>query len=64
VEQLGHHHHQFGRDQVTVELPQGETPVVVGVHEINGSWGFSLRISNEEGAPPEGITVKSLTAGK
>lgn len=58
VERLGHHHHQFGRDRVTVELPQGETPVVVGVHEINGAWGFSLRISDEEGLPPEGIAVK------
>jgi hypothetical protein len=58
LERLGHHHHQFGRDRVTVDLPQGETPVVVGVHEINGAWGFSLRISDEEGSPPEGIAVK------
>ncbi|NQU20462.1 MAG: hypothetical protein HQ567_04205, partial [Candidatus Nealsonbacteria bacterium] len=63
VERLGFNHHQFGRDRVTVELPKGETPVVVGVHDINGAWGFSLRISDEEGLPPEGITVKSLAAG-
>ncbi len=63
-QRLGHNHHQFGRDQVTVELPKGETPVVVGVHDINGAWGFSLRISDEEGLPPEGITVKSLAAEK
>jgi len=58
MERLGHHHHQFGRDRITVEFPQGETPVVVGVHEINGAWGFSLRISDEDGLPPEGIAVK------
>ncbi len=57
-QRLGHNHHQFERDRVTVELPQGETPVIVGVHEINGAWGFSLRISDEQGLPPDGITVK------
>ena len=64
VERLGHHHHQFGRDRMAVDLPQGEVPVVVGVHEINGAWGFSLRISDEEGSPPRGITVKPLAAGR
>jgi len=58
VERLGHHHHQFGRDKVTVDLPKGETPIIVGVHEINGAWGFSLRINDDKGMPPKGITVK------
>jgi hypothetical protein len=31
------------------------------VHEINGAWGFSMRISDEEGLPPEGVTVRPST---
>ncbi len=57
-ERLGHHHHQFGRDRITCELPAGKTPVIVGVHEINGAWGFSLRISDPEGRTPEGLVVE------
>jgi hypothetical protein len=58
IERLGHHHHQYDRDRVSVELPAGATPVVVGVHEIGGAWGFSLRLSDDRGQPPEGVVLR------